>query len=151
MRVISGGVEIMEHIWPLWEELNRVHLEKSVYYKERYEHYTVQMRKDGILERYKAENIRCFLLQDDQEVVQGYCLAVTEEGNRGKIESIYVKKELRGNGHGEELMEAGLKWLREQGIENISLEVVYGNDDVLDFYKKFGFYPKLYEVELKVI
>jgi hypothetical protein len=30
-----------------------------------------------------------------------------------------------------------------EGVDSISISVVYGNDDIINFYKKFHFYPAL--------
>ncbi|MPN22520.1 hypothetical protein SDC9_169903 [bioreactor metagenome] len=55
----------------------------------------------------------------------------------------------RGCGIGRRLMDKALSQLHEYNLKNITLSVVIGNENVLPFYEKFGFYPRLTELWLK--
>lgn len=50
-----------------------------------------------------------------------------------------VLKEFWGLGVGGKLMENCLGWCREQGCEQVELDVVAGNERALNLYKRFGF------------
>lgn len=41
-------------------------------------------------------------------------------------------------------MERAVSWLEANGAQKIKLGVVYGNDEVLNFYERHGFYPRTY-------
>ena len=42
---------------------------------------------------------------------------------------------------GEILVEMSVSWLNEQEVTRIFLQVAAGNEQVFEFYAKFGFYP----------
>ncbi|WP_367888864.1 GNAT family N-acetyltransferase [Paenibacillus sophorae] len=65
-------------------------------------------------------------------------------GNRGELDSIFVLQDFRGSGIGQELMTLSLGWFKTNSIENIAISVLFGNDEALPFYEKFGFYPRTY-------
>lgn len=60
----------------------------------------------------------------------------------GEIESIFIEKECRGFGLGDKLMTRALKWLDKNGADNKIIGVAEGNEKVLEFYKRYGFYKR---------
>jgi ribosomal protein S18 acetylase RimI-like enzyme len=66
-----------------------------------------------------------------------------------EIESLYVLADYRHCGIARELTEKSLNWLIENGCQSIELDVAVGNEEVLPFYEKFGFYPRLYKLVRK--
>ncbi|WP_408634775.1 GNAT family N-acetyltransferase [Paenibacillus zanthoxyli] len=65
-------------------------------------------------------------------------------GNRGELDSIFVLQDYRGYGIGQELMTLSLDWLKTNSAKTIAISVLFGNDEALPFYEKFGFYPRTY-------
>ena len=82
-----------------------------------------------------------YVAQDRGESV-GYCIA-TVDGLSGEIDSLFVKAEHRGQGMGEKLVTFALKWLEDQNCEIITVSIAEGNENVLDFYRRFGFAERL--------
>ena len=58
--------------------------------------------------------------------------------HRGMVGFVLLK-ECWGLGIGSIMMENCLAWCREQGIEQVELEVVAGNERALRMYRRFGF------------
>ena len=126
-------------IRPLWEQLNLVHLDKSVYFKSKYEKFTFDQRIESIYKKAQNGIIKLdMLLDNDTGNYVGYCISSIED-NLGEIESIYIQKKYRKFGLGGKLMRAAIDWFQGHKITNISIGVVYANDEALPFYNRYGF------------
>jgi ribosomal protein S18 acetylase RimI-like enzyme len=136
-----GGVELLESIRPLWEELNNLHAAKSPFFGDDYRAFTFEVRKKTLEEKATKGNLRISIYVEKGDKIVGYCIA-SIDGAEGEIDSIYVKKEKRRSGVGKILMEDCLEWLKENGSERIKVVVVYGNEETFAFYKKFGLFPR---------
>jgi len=55
----------------------------------------------------------------------------------GQLGPIGVSKDARGKGYGGALLDAGLRYLRDQGVRGCVIDWT----DLVDFYGKFGFKP----------
>lgn len=137
--MIEKDISEIGLIQSLWEKLNLVHLEKSVYFKIKYENFTFNKRIESINKKAQKGIIKLDMLLDkDMGSYVGYCLSSIED-NLGEIESIYIENKYRKLGLGVKLMTSALKWFEEHEVTNISIGVAYGNDEALPFYKSFGF------------
>ncbi len=72
----------------------------------------------------------------------GYCISTISAGNRGEIDSLFIKEPYRRQGIGKRLMVSALAWLAEQAVMETSAYVAYGNDEATGFYRRFDFYPR---------
>ncbi|MDC7241807.1 MAG: GNAT family N-acetyltransferase [Spirochaetales bacterium] len=136
-RVEVSDITLIE---PLWQKLNSLHLNDSVHFKDHFENFTFQERCRGLISRV-SEKIRIDVLFKGSEPA-GYCISVVN-GKAGEIESLFIEEELRGRGHGEELVNLALTWLNKAGCEKIEISVAGGHESVFGFYKKFGFHPRM--------
>lgn len=132
IKAISG--EDINCIKTLWVGLTAHHLSRSTYFKDHFSKLIFEKRMEDLKKRdrfigYVAE-------KDGQEL--GYCIA-TVDGTIGEIDSIFVDERLRGKGMGEKLMSLALQWLEGQKCETIKVSIAEGNENVLDFYRRFGF------------
>lgn len=144
IRIVKKGIEDITLVKTLWEQLNQVHLEKSVHFKSKYERFTFEQRMKPLLAKAENGRLKIDMLQDeDSGRYVGYCIS-SIEGGQGEIESIYIESEYRKYGHGGRLMEEALNWFQEHGIENILIDVVYDNGDALPFYERYGFHISNY-------
>ena len=133
-------------IKPLWEELNRLHLEDSVYFKDHYQSFTFEERA-AALTNHDAENIRISVAFSADTPI-GYCIS-TADGAHGEIESLCLGEATRGKGLGRRLVEDHVAWMRARGCERIRVSVSHGHDSALGFYRKLGFRDRLSVLELK--
>ncbi len=132
----------------LWKKLNEIHANLSPDFGEHYNQMTFEHRTLKF-HAIKEEDIRITIVKDQDEAI-GYCITTTDmENTLGALESIYLKPAYRQRGIGEALVEDSKGWVRTKGCQKMVLSVSVGNESVLDFYKKVGFYPKLLQLELK--
>lgn len=130
----------------LWEKLNKLHYEDSIYFEDHYESFTFEKRIESILNK-DDENLKISVVNDGPSFV-GYCIS-SIDGKNGEIDSIYIDEELQSRGYGKQLIKDHIKWMKEKGCDQIRAAVSFGHDSVIDFYHKLGFYERLVYFELK--
>ena len=136
----------IEFIKPLWQGLNAVHHECSVNFKTRYEKLTFEKRMEEIHQKQRNGEVRIFLLKESkQDKVIGYCIC-SITANHGEIDSIFIERAYRKQGFGGRLMDKALLWFEKNNISDISIDVVYANDEALPFYKQYGFLIGAYKL-----
>lgn len=139
ISIVEKDLSEIGVIKPLWEGLNSVHIEKSVYFKERYKKFTFEKRMEAIYEKAKRGILKIdLLLNNDTGSYVGYCIS-SIEGSLGEIDSIFIDGNYRKYGLGDRLMKSALGWFEANGITNIQINVAYANDEALPFYAHYGF------------
>jgi len=139
------GTEELNIIRPLWEKLNKYHEDTSRYFKQRFHTFTFEDRVNKLM---KSEKIKITIAKDIiKDKVVGYCISSILKENKSEIESLFVESNYRGKNIGDFLMKDALEWFKEKDIKSISINVAYGNDNAVCFYKKYGFYPSLLKLE----
>ena len=141
---VLGKEDLLDHVKPLWQELNKQHLNQSPYFKDSYAANTFEARKAVLLSTAQKGQL-CVILAYDAAVVVGYCIA-SVVGDTGEIDSIFVSCNYRKMGIAGDLMDNALHWLRERDPKNLIVKVSVGNEEVFGFYAKYGFYPCLTEL-----
>lgn len=142
IEVISGSKEFLEYVEPLWEKLNNHHKANSTKFVERYEKFTFRKRKNSFL-AYKKENIKIYLVRDIlKNKYVGYCISTINSGSVGEISSLYIEPEYRKQGIGDMLITKALEWLDSNKVNTKIIGVAEGNDNVIKFYEKYGFYSR---------
>lgn len=140
IEYIHGGIELLAEVKPLWEKLNLHHGSKSSHFSKRYENLTFETRQKKFL----SENTSALgidLVKDEGKYV-GYCISSLNNEHTGEVESLFIEAEYRGLGVGDELMKRALNWLDEKGAQKKIIGVAEGNEEVLEFYKRYGFYKR---------
>lgn len=138
VSMLDKDISEIEIIKPLWEKLNAIHLDKSIFFKSKYEKFTFEKRIESFNKETGKVIKIAVLFDSEKEKYIGYCISSIEE-KQGEIESIFIEKEYRKFGLGDKLMSNALMWFHENSIKDIQIGVVYANDDVLPFYQKYGF------------
>ena len=143
---IEGHEELLDQVKPLWEELNKIHMTKSRYFKKEYENKSYQERKKQLLR--KNSVIRIDLVKkSESDMFVGYCISSINKDKEGTVESIYVDECYRGKGIGDQLIERHLDWMDKNRVKLKNLTILIGNEDVLNFYRRHNFFPKLILLE----
>lgn len=62
---------------------------------------------------------------------------------RGSVDWLFVREDARRAGVGAALVDAGLAWLRAQGVGRVELEVAHGNAGARAFWRALGFEPEM--------
>ena len=138
IEIQSGNEELLDRIGPLWEGLKAHHIARSTFFSDQMSKRKFEERKQELMD--KATQMR-IIIASIQGVDAGYCISTIKDDNKGEIDSLYVKEAYQGYDLGKRLMDLSLTWLDEQNVEEKSLNVAEGNEEVIKFYKKFGFYP----------
>ena len=141
--VDKSEIHIIKH---LWEALNEIHLKDSIHFKDHFKKFTFEERCKGFVTM-APEKIQISVLFDEGKPV-GYCISAVK-GNRGEIESLFIEKEYRKMGYGNDLVERGIAWLKSKSCEIIEVSVASGHESVFGFYEDFGFYPRMTTLRLK--
>jgi len=130
----------------LWEKLNQLHYEDSVYFEDHYASFTFEERMAAFADRDEA-SLKVSVVKDGPRFL-GYCVS-SIDGRHGEVDSLYLEEELRGRGIGKRLVEAHVRWMKERGCDRIRVAVSYGHDSVKEFYHRLGFFERLVYFELK--
>ena len=139
-QISSGGIEVLDDIKERWEQLNAHHRDRAPHFSAVFAGKTFADRKENIL-AHAAGGLGVLLARDNTGRLAGYCVNTINEKRVGEIDSLFILPEYRGKGLGEILVERSVNWLKEQEVTRIFLEVAAGNEQVFEFYARFGFYP----------
>jgi len=137
---ITGLMELLDAVGPLWEKLNAHHAERSPHFAEDYAVRTYAERKAGLLQ--KAGNLYVELARDTQTGRDiGYCVSLVTE-DAGVVESIFIEADYRGQGIGDTLMQHALDWMDGHNVPMKRVVVAVGNEEAFRFYERYGFQPR---------
>jgi len=122
--------------------LNQIHYQKSPNFKKRFQDLKWEQRKTSILE--KSEGLLLnYVIELNSNKLIAYCISTISKGCNevGEIDSIYVIEEYRKKGIGKQLVDEATRWFDLKNVKTQKLTVAAGNENILDFYRQFGFYP----------
>ena len=142
----TGNTSLLCEIGELWEELNQIHMEKSLYFVNHYKTLTFEARAQSLLA--KAEKGKLFIaVAYHEEIKIGYCVSSIVD-DIGEIESIFIKPDYRSMHIGHMLMDKAVEWINSHYAKNVEIAVSIGNEEVFGFYEIFGFKPRLTVLQL---
>lgn len=145
IEYIEGNHSLLDEIAPLWDQLNRYHVRVSTYFSDAYATNTFETRRKQLTDKARSGRLCIVLARDrDKNECVGYCVASIMEDGTGEIDSLFVDNDYRGQDIGSKLTEMALAWLNRNQAWSRFVVVAHGNDRVLDFYRKFNFYPRSY-------
>ncbi len=136
-----GNIDDLDLIKPMWEKLNQLHLDLSPNFKSRFLNKTWELRKTDLIK--KSREILFDYVTDNQNNIIGYCISTIDREDEiiGEIDSIYIDEIYRKTGIGKRLMNRAIDWLILKETKTQKLDVGAGNEQVLEFYRHFDFYP----------
>jgi ribosomal protein S18 acetylase RimI-like enzyme len=142
---VIGKTE-MDMIKPLWEKLNQIHLHDAHHFQDHFRNFTFAARCNKFQDMDDAHmRIEVAL---DRDTAVGYCISTIEKG-MGEIDSLFIEEKFRKYGLGGQLVENGVKWLKNNNCAKIMVSVAEGHESVFGFYQKHGFYPRMTYLQLK--
>jgi GNAT superfamily N-acetyltransferase len=147
----STDIRDIELIRPLWVLLNEYMHTKATTFRGHFEQMTFDDRKAYFEKVADAGSLNIDLALDSRSGGRyvGYCVTSLSQEKIGEIESIFVHEDYRSRGIGSDLMIRALAWLYHSGSIRNRVSVSDGNEGVWNFYKKFGFYPRMMVLEKK--
>ncbi|MFZ5989484.1 MAG: GNAT family N-acetyltransferase [Bacillota bacterium] len=145
VEIVEISIGEVDVIKPLWEKLYELQRRNSTYFLECYGELTFEERMKRLYDKVGKGLVRIDAVRDNNHVDRyvGYCIS-SVTGVEGEVDSIFLEEEYRGIGIGDMLMENALRWIDTNNAKSIKISVIYGNDAVLPFYEKHGFYPRSY-------
>lgn len=147
-EIIEWDSMDIDAIQPTWEELTVHHAETSKYFREFFSNYPFEVRKSKLEKGASGGKVKIDLLIDSStKSVYGHCLSIIRGDSSGELESLYINPKARGLSFGKLFVERALIWFEDEGVDKIGIEVAVGNDDVLNFYQKFGYYTFSYNLK----
>lgn len=147
LEFVTGAKELIDLVKPLWENLNKHHEANSVNFSDKYKNNTFEKRKGKFLSD-KTSKVKVDLIRDiEKDIYVGYCVSTIDVDLVGEIDSLFIEKEYRKCGLGDKLMQIAIEWLDTNKVNTKILGVVEGNEEVLEFYKRHGFYKRTIVLE----
>jgi ribosomal protein S18 acetylase RimI-like enzyme len=137
MKIIELDRNNINDIKFLWAELNLHHYKSSAYFKDHFKTFTFEKRIQDLI---KKDKLSIFVIQSQDKYI-GYCI-VTANNRRGEIDSIYIQPKYRNEKLGDRLMKKALEWFKAHQCNEIRIYVAEGNDAVLPFYRRYGFFER---------
>ncbi len=127
----------------LWEAMNRHNMIHSRHFQNDYREQTFEsyINKFEQFDDYRLEVV----YQDSKPY--GYILGHVNN-SQAQIDSFYIYDDLRGMGLGEYIMNRMIVWFNSTSAEAIILEVEAGNESVVTYFQKMGFYTAKYTMKL---
>ena len=142
IEYVHGSKELLDVVKPLWVKLNAHHKDNSKYFADRFKDLTFETRKTKFLSD-STLKVRVDIVKDNvNNLLIGYCISTINKEQIGEIDSLYIETEYRKFGIGDELMKRALEWMNESKTKAKIIVVAEGNETVLDFYKRYGFYKR---------
>lgn len=139
---ITGGMELLDAVGPLWEKLNAYHAERSPYFASEHVRMTYAERKVYFQTLAQSAELRVDLAHDSETGrYVGYCVSAVTAGS-GAVESIYIESGYRGQGIGDTLMQRTLAWMDDHYVPIKRVVVAAGNEEAFGFYARYGFRPR---------
>lgn len=148
----ATGIREIDLIRPLWENLNEHHRALAGEFSNYYSKISFDDRKVFFKRKAASGTFRLDLALDEGTGDQciGYCITSLSEELEGEIESIFVEQSYRLAGIGTMLVTRALTWLDRNGSRRNRVSVGVGNEGAWEFYRKFGFYPRMTILEQRM-
>ena len=146
LEIEEISVNQIHTIKNLWLKLNDIHMHDSTYFKDHFHNFTFEERCQKF-SYYKRNKLKIDVLKNNLHLV-GYCIS-TIDGNTGELDSLFIESEFQKYGFGQKLVDRSISWLKHYGCVKIHVSVAEGHESVLEFYKRFGFYPRMTQLVLK--
>lgn len=136
---INGGKELLDLVEPLWNKLNKHHEANSYNFSDKYKNNSFKLRISKFIENRNIK-VNVDLIKDkENNKYIGYCISSLSEDLLGEIDSLFIENDYRGCDLGDELMNRAIEWLNKNYAKSKTIVVIYGNENVLNFYKRYGF------------
>jgi ribosomal protein S18 acetylase RimI-like enzyme len=152
VQIRRGGPEDLDRLEPLWVSVHHRHAESMPELAPYVDDATTWAARSALYAEVLAKPDTVLLLATVENVLVGYGLAHVMHAEAtwaadtwvtgpriGEIESLAVLPEHRGRGLGTELLDRLERELRDQGVTDLAIGVLPGNDGALRLYERRGY------------
>ena len=133
-------------LMPLLKSIADHHNKTSINFKGIYPQKSFEELITEITENIKDGYSKINIARKNDEVI-GFCQYSIDE-TVGIFNYLVILPEYRNLGYGSILMDKALKYFETHQVKKIEIKIVYGNDDAVRFYEKYGFKIKLQTMTL---
>lgn len=105
----------------------------------------------------ESKDGRVFVAEDDGGAIAGYIYVALEplswkelRGPAGFIHDVAVRESSRRTGIAQQLMHAGIEWLRERGAPRVILWTAAPNDAAQQLFRRLGFRDTMLEMTMEL-
>jgi GNAT superfamily N-acetyltransferase len=145
---VSGGIELVDSVEPMWHMLTHHAAERSQHFARYFEERCFQERRAELVKKScKGHILIEVALDPDLRQDLGYCISAVDLEGNGEIESLFVSETARGRGVGDKLVRRSMEWMDKMKARSVVVFTVYGSEEVLPFYQRYGFQPKIVLLE----
>jgi GNAT superfamily N-acetyltransferase len=150
LKLLSGGAEMIGQIEGMWRKLTLHAAHHSEHFSQYFEQRTFEQRRKELQEKVVNGRLHIDIARDARSGQDlGYCVSSMDAKGAGEIESLFVDDISRGRGVGNALIQGAIEWMEQNGAKSIVVFTVYGSEEVLPFYARYGFQPKMLLLERK--
>jgi ribosomal protein S18 acetylase RimI-like enzyme len=143
VKLIHGGTELLGLVRPMWEHLNLMNIDRSVYFEDHFKELDFETRMQPVISKgRKGASLVILAFDDDRKENIGYCVATIDPDHIAEIDSIFVMELYRNEGIGGRMLDAAIKWIDAFPVKETVLSVTFGNEDAPRFYERHGFHPR---------
>lgn len=153
MRIVTGSAEDVPRLEPLWLAMLAHHRDcrppasEEIPFREPPD--TWRRRRVRYEEWVQQPTTRLLIAEDDAGEAVGYAMLTIRGGEStlrtgdrvGELESLSVAAHARGAGVGSALIEAAFDYFRSEGVAEMTLSVMVGNEDAQRLYERVGLRP----------
>jgi GNAT superfamily N-acetyltransferase len=140
----EGGTELLDIVGPLWKKLTVHHAGISACFGDEFRSMSFVDRKADLLEKGSIGTLHIVLAKATRpEQYVGYGIGAVTPQKTGEIESLFVEDDFRGRKIGSELVGRLVDWMDKEKVVSKSVPVAVGNEEAYNFYKQWGFYPRV--------
>lgn len=126
------------------QELAEHHNTVSVNFKGNFPRKSYEVTLESFETSLKNGTSKIAVVEEIGQIL-GFCKVDFHEST-GKLDYLVVLKEYRGNGYGKQFMDWAMKEFEANGIKQIEVKVVDGNE-AIHLYEKYGFKMKAHILE----
>jgi diamine N-acetyltransferase len=142
--LVTGGVELLDRIEPLWVHQRQHQADLSDLWRKGMLEITFGERRAQMLR--KASHAMLVILATSEGNDVGYCVSSIDH-EVGEVDSFFVDGAYRGHRVGHTMMLRTLDWFKQMAVKSIVIDVLDGNYGALAFYAKYGFRPRLIQLQ----
>jgi diamine N-acetyltransferase len=143
-HVTEGGTELLLSVAPLWKKLTRHHAGISLYFGGEFKSMQWPERRADLMEKGREGKVHIVLAKTSSPAKTiGYCVGAINPKGHAEIESLFVEDRCRGQRVGSACVERLLAWFKKEKVKSAMVNVAVGNESAFEFYRQWGFYPRV--------
>jgi GNAT superfamily N-acetyltransferase len=144
ISLVTGGAELIDRIEPLWQLQRQYQADLSDLWRTGLLEITFDDRRAHMLR--KAAHAMFVILATSEGNDVGYCVSSIDH-EVGEVDSFFVTEAYRRRHVGHAMMRCTLDWFNQMAVKATVIDVLDGNYGAIAFYAKYGFRPRLVQLQ----